>query len=90
MTTGMATIPTRERCAHCGRISAVGFHVPDQVWSAVVHPSLADAILCVACFADMADGKLVQWDDAIRFFPVSLRSHLGFCGVLATYLRGPS
>lgn len=68
--------PTRERCLMCQRISSVGFHVPDEVWRACVHPSRQNDVLCLCCFISMADEKLVPWDKHIAFYPVSLRSHL--------------
>lgn len=68
--------PTRERCQMCHRISSVGFHVPDAVWEAAVHPHWRNSVLCVQCFIAQADEKLLRWDEEIRFFPVSLRSHL--------------
>ena len=70
------SIPTREVCQMCHHESAVGFHVPDDVWKAALHPHWRQAILCVACFAASADRRLISWDSEIRFYPVSLRTHL--------------
>jgi hypothetical protein len=68
---------TREICKACWRPSPVGFSVPDEVWNAVRHPNLPGNVLCIMCFAALADEQLIQWDKKIEFFPVSLASHLG-------------
>lgn len=62
----------RERCDRCpGRKhSAVGFTVPDEVWQRVTGGYYD--VLCIACFAAMADGLNVPWDNEIEFWPVSL------------------
>lgn len=70
------TIATRERCGVCNRISAVGFWVPSEIWEAVVHPSRLHDIHCLACFADFADAKMVEWSRDIKFYPVSLVLYL--------------
>lgn len=61
---------TRETCKCCWRPSAVGFHVPDEVWAAVAPEGVN--VLCLGCFAALADEALVPWDRQIEFFPVSL------------------
>lgn len=73
----MPTIATREFCALCHRVSPVGFWVPNHVWREVVHPSRVNDILCPACFIARADEKMIDWDSQIKFFPVSLHTHLG-------------
>ena len=75
-------IPTRERCQACHQISPVGFHVPDTMWRAVVHPHFQNSILCLPCFISRADEKLIDWSAVITLYPVSLASHLQAAGVL--------
>ena len=70
------TIPTRETCAICGRISPVGFWVPDDIWYAVVHPRYQNSILCLLCFIARADERLVAWDLEIKLYPVSFATLL--------------
>jgi hypothetical protein len=60
---------TREICKRCGRTSAVGFHVPDDVWAKVSRGRWN--VLCVACFAEEGDALRVRWDADIDFYPVS-------------------
>ncbi len=72
-------IPTRERCKVCNRISAVGFWVPNKIWEVSIPKYLQESVLCINCFVSFADEKLIEWDDEIKFFPVSLASHLEFC-----------
>ena len=73
---------TRERCAACQEVSPVGFHVPNEVWEAVVHPQFVHSILCVRCFVSRADEKLVAWDESIEFYPVSFVTHLNMASPL--------
>lgn len=81
-----ASGPCRERCKACWKTSRVGFVVPDTVWAMVVPDALRDRVLCLACFAEMADERGVEWDRRIEFFPVSLVTALGLKSVSA---RGP-
>ena len=69
-------IPTRERCGVCHHISPVGFWVPNEIWEAVVHPHYIAAIHCLNCFTSRADEKLIPWDKAIKFYPISFHTHL--------------
>jgi hypothetical protein len=69
-------IVTREHCKNCGRISAVGFHVPDDIWAGVVPEHLRERVLCIACFAMFGDESLTLWDAKIDFYPVPLARHL--------------
>lgn len=68
--------PHREICGLCHRAVAVGFWVPDEIWSAVVHHRYATTIHCLNCFIERADEKLIDWSKEIKFYAVSLRSHL--------------
>lgn len=68
-------LPSRERCQCCNRYSAVGFWVPNRVWDRVVPNQFHESPLCVACFADMGDERMIAWDQEIQFFPVSLATH---------------
>lgn len=76
--------PHREICGLCHRVVAVGFHVPDEIWEAVVHRSRLQDIHCLSCFIERADEKLVKWEAGITFWPVSLRTHIE-----AEYVFGP-
>jgi hypothetical protein len=70
---------TREICSGCGRISRVGFSVPDDVWKTLVgwQEELLDhgVVLCLACFTERADDAGIEWDREIQFWPVSLVTH---------------
>lgn len=68
--------PHREICHLCHRVVAVGFWVPNETWAAVVHHSHMNAIHCLNCFTERADEKLIDWSKEIKFYAVSLRSHL--------------
>lgn len=68
--------PHREICGLCHRVSPVGFWVPSDVWKASVHHSRINDIHCLSCFIERADEKLIDWSKEIKFYPVSLRSHI--------------
>lgn len=76
-------MPTREFCGICGHESPVSFWVPDEIWEAAVHHHFRNSVLCLMCFIERADAKLVRWDDTIKLYPISLRGHLEFCGLIA-------
>lgn len=60
---------TREICKKCYKEVTVGFSVPNEIWNRVIGNS--DTIRCVACFTEKADELEVQWDEDIKFYPVS-------------------
>jgi len=70
-------IASREICKLCYSVNAIGFTVPDDVWNAVVPAGCRTQIVCLRCFARLADEKLISWDSDISFYPVSLATHLG-------------
>lgn len=67
---------SRERCGWCHEYSPVGFQVPDEIWAQVVPERYRQTIACIRCFAIMADERLVPWDLEMKFYPVSLATHL--------------
>ena len=71
---GVDTRDRRERCKLCGGVNRVGFHVPDEIWRAVVPEAVRHRVVCLGCFTALADAQLVAWDRDIRFWPVSLVS----------------
>ena len=72
----MSERPTRETCHRCCRISPVGFHSP--LWEQVAGEHWRLGILCVACFAALGDERGIAWEQGMKFYPVSLVSHLAY------------
>jgi hypothetical protein len=68
---------SREICRLCFHANPVGFSVPDNVWEAAMPPDHRQSVLCLACFARLADEKLIPWDGEIALYPVSMATHLG-------------
>lgn len=66
---------SRETCKMCWRANPVGFAVPDDVWQEVVPSERRSDVVCISCFARLADEKLIPWDDQIQLYPVSLATH---------------
>ena len=67
---------SREICKICYHVNAVGFHVPDCVWEAIVPEFAQNGVVCLTCFTRLGDEKGINWSDNIAFFPVSLALHL--------------
>lgn len=67
---------SREICRICFGANPLGFYVPDSVWDAVVPSELRQKVICFSCFARLADEKLIPWDEQIKFYPVSMNTHL--------------
>jgi len=72
-------IATREICKICYKVNPVGFDVPNIVWHEVIPHQYRQDIICLSCFIHLADEKLISWDRDIKFYPVSLNSHLTEC-----------
>lgn len=68
----MEAIPSREFCSRCRSYSVISFAVSNEIWRMVVPERFREDILCLLCFARMADERLVKWDADIEFYPVSL------------------
>ena len=69
-------VTSREICKLCYHVNAIGFRVPDHVWTAIVPQSAQNKVVCLSCFTRIADEKGIAWDDEIEFFPVSLARHI--------------
>ena len=69
-------VMTRELCKLCYHINTVGFSVPDEIWRDVVPENLQESVVCLSCFARLADEQMVEWDREIEFYPVSLVTHI--------------
>lgn len=67
---------SREICKLCFRANPVGFSVPDEIWTAVTPPEYHSKVLCISCFARLADEKLIRWEHQIQLYPVSMRTHI--------------
>ena len=51
----------RETCRRCWRENPVGFHVPDDVWRAVVPARHCQHVLCLHCFDRFATARRIDW-----------------------------
>jgi hypothetical protein len=67
---------TREICSVCGNVVRIGFYVPDDIWSNIIPYKKRNDNYCLDCFTKIADETLIEWDKSIKFFPVSLKTHL--------------
>lgn len=63
-----------EVCKICYKGNPVGFNVPDDIWRKAVSNRLQNRVVCLWCFINLADNKMLPWDDHIQFFPVSKHS----------------
>lgn len=65
-------IPTRMFCQICGHLHKIDFWVPDEIWNEAIHPRWRETHLCLNCFMERADERLLEWDKEIKFFPCSM------------------
>ena len=56
----------RQTCKACGRPDKFDFHVPDDVWAAVVPANLANRVVCLYCFDDFAMKNGVEYAEHIH------------------------
>ena len=70
------SVPTRPRCHCCERKIVADIQVPDELWAAVMHPSKRNGYVCLDCFADRADEKMIDWAAHIEITPLSLFSQV--------------
>lgn len=52
---------TRQTCKACGRPDKFDFHVPDEVWAAVVPPTLLNRVVCLDCFDQFARERHIPY-----------------------------
>jgi hypothetical protein len=50
-----------QMCKACGRRDKMDFHVPDDVWEAVVPARLRSRVVCLACFDGFAKQRGVEY-----------------------------
>jgi hypothetical protein len=51
----------RQTCKVCGHRDKFNFHVPDEIWAAVVPPIFRQRAVCLACFDDFACVEGVEY-----------------------------
>jgi len=59
-------------CQICGHVHKIDFWVPDEIWDEAIHPRFKNTHICLNCFMERADEKLLRWDKIIKLFPCSL------------------
>lgn len=69
---------SREICKICYHVNRVGFLVSDEIWMLVIPEKFQSCVVCLSCFTELADEKLVAWDRDIKFYPVSFASHFNY------------
>ena len=73
---GHSMFLSREICKLCFKVNPVGFCVPDEIWKEVIPSEHRSKVVCISCFARLADEKVIPWDSQIRLYPVSMYTHL--------------
>ena len=56
----------RQMCKACGREDKFDFHVPDDIWKAVVPVRFRNRVLCLNCFDDYARRRQVDYAACLR------------------------
>jgi hypothetical protein len=55
----------RQRCKVCWNADGFSFHVPDDVWSAVVPEGLQNHVVCLMCFDRFAAMARIDYLDSL-------------------------
>lgn len=63
-------------CAICGHIHKIDFWVPDEIWFEAIHPHYNNSLVCLNCFTERADERLLLWDKEIKLFPCSMATQI--------------
>ncbi len=56
----------QQTCKVCGRIDKFNFNVPDKIWEAVVPLEYRNRVVCLACFDDFAQKKMINYADYLQ------------------------
>ena len=59
--------PARQSCHCCGVQDHMDFHVPDDIWSAVVPAPLDTVAVCLRCFDSLAAERKIPYAHAIEY-----------------------
>ena len=51
----------QQTCKMCGQPEKIDFHVPDEIWAAVVPAEFRQLAVCLYCFDDEAAAKGVRY-----------------------------
>jgi hypothetical protein len=68
----------RQTCKVCGHADHFNYHVPDDVWEAVVPAQYQNRVVCLTCFDDFAATRRVD-------YATRLDASLWFAGNAATF-----
>ena len=69
--------PQQQTCKVCGEPDKFDFHVPDDVWAAIVPPPYVNRVVCLYCFDEFALDRGVAYASAL--------GDLYFAGTKATF-----
>lgn len=72
----MQSIPTRMFCQICGKIHKIDFWVPDEIWDEAINPRYKNTHICLNCFMERADERLLPWDKEIKLMTCSMATQI--------------
>lgn len=67
-------IPIRAKCAQCGGLIKIEYHVKNEIWFEAVPRHLNNSRICLNCFMMWADEKFLPWDESIMLMPISFNT----------------
>jgi len=53
----------RQRCKVCWHADGFDFHVPNDIWAAVLPADLQNHVVCLRCFDDFAAERGIEYQD---------------------------
>ena len=57
---------TQLTCKACGRSDKFDFHVPDELWQAIVPLRFQGHVVCLCCFDDFAKEKDINYSSSLQ------------------------
>lgn len=60
----------RQSCKCCNVVDGFDWHVPDEIWAAVVPEQYRNLALCLACFDDFAQAQGIDYREDLQRHPL--------------------
>jgi len=56
---------SKQTCKACDRPDILNFHVPDELWKAIVPDEYQESVVCLYCFDKFAAEKNINYEDSL-------------------------
>jgi hypothetical protein len=66
MCKSQGVVAGQQTCKVCLRVDRFNFHVPDEVWLAVVPMQYQNRVVCLACFDQFSEKRQVDYSTCLE------------------------